>query len=209
MTHEHELLSQYLNGELPREALPPELQDEADAFLHPFEAAKRERVTAPPWLAPAVMSRVRSAPRSMWRDVLEWLVTPKSVRLTPVTAVLVLAAGITLGTVMWRQATPHPEVAAELQDGRVTTRFVFVAPEASRVAVTGDFVDWKREGIPLERDPSGNGLWVAVVRLEPGVHQYAFVIDGTEWRPDPNASQLDDGFGQKNSVLLVPPPAQS
>jgi len=205
MKPEHERLSQYLNGELPREKLSPELQAEADGFLRPFEEAKRERITAPPWLGSAVMRRVRAAPRSRWRGVLDWLVTPKVVRLTPVTAVLVLAAGITLGTVMWRRAAPGPEIATEMQDGRVTTRFVFVAPEASSVAVTGDFVGWRRDGIPLERDPNGNGLWVAVVRLQPGVHQYAFVIDGTEWRPDPNASQLDDGFGQKNSVLLVPP----
>jgi hypothetical protein len=46
---------------------------------------------------------------------------------------------------------------------------------------------------------------VAEIALPPGLHHYVFVIDGAEWRPDPNAaSQVDDGFGQRNSVLLVP-----
>ena len=212
MRDEHELLAQYLDGELPREALSSELQAEADAFERTFEASRRERITAPPWLRTAVMGRVRATPRPRWRDALDWLITPKLVRLTPVTAVLVLMGGVAIATVLRYQPPVGPELPAQAQarDQRVTTRFVLVAPEASSVSVTGDFVGWKQEGIPLERDPSGNGLWVAVVRLRPGVHQYAFVIDGSEWRADPNAvSQLDDGFGQKNSVLLVPPPARS
>jgi hypothetical protein len=58
--------------------------------------------------------------------------------------------------------------------------------------------------------PVGDGRWVAELRLLPGVHHYVFVVDGTEWRRDPNAaSQVDDGFGQVNSVLLVAEPRSS
>jgi hypothetical protein len=204
MKHEHELLTQYLDGELPREALPPELQAEADAFRGMFEGLRRERIAAPPWVRTAVMGRVRATARSRWRDLFGWLVTPKLVPLSPVTAMVVLAAGVAIAAaVRYRPSTPS-QVAAQVQDGRVMTRFIFLAPEASSVAVTGDFVDWKKGGIPLQRDPSGNGMWVGVVRLKPGVHQYVFVVDGTEWRPDPNAPQLSDGYGQKNSMLLVP-----
>lgn len=204
MKDEHGLLTQYLNGDLPREALPPGLRAEADAFLGLFEDSRKERVAAPPWVRTAVMGRVRATPRARWHDFLGWLVTPKLVPLSPVTAMLVLAVGVAFAAVVRYQPSVPTQVAARIQDGRVTTRFIFLAPEASSVAVTGDFVGWRAGGIPMTRDPSGNGLWVGVVRLKPGVHQYAFVIDGTRWRPDPNAPQLNDGFGQKNSMLLVP-----
>jgi 1,4-alpha-glucan branching enzyme len=97
------------------------------------------------------------------------------------------------------------------QDGELTrapasqtvTRFVLVAPGASSVHLTGDFLSWSREGIALD-DPRGTGVWTADVPLQPGVYQYTFVIDGTEWVPDPRAvSQVDDGFGQVNSVVIV------
>jgi hypothetical protein len=44
------------------------------------------------------------------------------------------------------------------------------------------------------------------VALPPGVYQYTFIVDGARWQPDPLAvSQVSDGFGQVNSVLIVPP----
>jgi 1,4-alpha-glucan branching enzyme len=47
-------------------------------------------------------------------------------------------------------------------------------------------------------------VWTIDVPLEPGVYQYAFVVDGAEWRPDPRAvSHVDDGFGRENSVVIV------
>jgi 1,4-alpha-glucan branching enzyme len=83
------------------------------------------------------------------------------------------------------------------------TRFVFVAPGASSVRMTGDFVAWDPDGVPLENQ-RGTGIWTVDVPLEPGVYQYTFIVDGTEWRPDPHAvSQVDDGFGQQNSVVIV------
>jgi 1,4-alpha-glucan branching enzyme len=83
------------------------------------------------------------------------------------------------------------------------TRFVFVAPGASTVRMTGDFVGWDPDGVPLENQ-RGTGIWTVDVPLEPGVYQYTFIVDGTEWRPDPHAvSQVDDGFGQQNSVVIV------
>jgi len=85
----------------------------------------------------------------------------------------------------------------------VPVRLVFVAPQATSVAVTGDFASWDPDGIPLTK-PQGDGVWSVELELPPGLHHYVFIVNGTEWRPDPNAaSQVDDGFGQKNSVLLV------
>jgi 1,4-alpha-glucan branching enzyme len=97
-----------------------------------------------------------------------------------------------------------PVASAPDGPAEVATTFVLVAPQASSVHLTGDFLSWSREGIALE-DLRGTGIWTADVSLPPGVYQYTFVIDGSEWIPDPRAvSQVDDGFGQLNSVVIVP-----
>jgi 1,4-alpha-glucan branching enzyme len=86
---------------------------------------------------------------------------------------------------------------------RVVTRFVLVAPGASSVHLTGDFISWNREGVALE-DLRGTGIWTGDVALLPGVHRYTFVVNGSEWVPDPSAVlQVDDGFGQLNSIVVV------
>jgi 1,4-alpha-glucan branching enzyme len=86
--------------------------------------------------------------------------------------------------------------------GRVYVQFVVDVPSAETVHVVGDFTEWE-PSIALA-DPDGDGVWSGRVALEPGVHEYMFVIDGADWMTDPNASSYhDDGFGQQNAVLAV------
>jgi hypothetical protein len=146
------------------------------------------------------MTRVRAAAESPWRQAWDWVTAP---RLSPLTGALVAAV---LLAAIWLKPTAgtRSTTAGAPEAALVTapTRFVFLAPNAQHVAVTGDWVHWDPAGIPLSS--RGNGVWVADIGVPVGLHHYVFVIDGTEWRPDPNAaSQVDDGFGQQNSVLLV------
>jgi hypothetical protein len=202
MKAEHQDLTRYLEGELGFDALSPDLQAEARRFERIVAALAAQRMAAPAGLRERVMARVRAEADSAWRRGLIWVMTPRTVRLSPATAMLALAAALALMVVARPRGVPTTEPVAAASAGTVT-RFVFVAPNARSVAVTGDFVGWDPAGIPLA-DPRGTGMWVAELRLEPGVHHYVFVVNGAEWRLDPNASQADDGFGQKNSVVLVP-----
>ena len=79
------------------------------------------------------------------------------------------------------------------------------APGASSVQLAGDFTEWQPTHELHEVSP---GVWAAVVPVRAGVHDYAFVVDGEQWRPDPLAMQVDDGFGGTNSRLSVLPPEQ-
>ncbi len=205
MRSEREDLSRYLDGELDLSALPEELQREAAEFERLMEALKRRPVQMKPTLRDAVMERVREVARSPWRRSWTWAAAPRTVRVRPLTAGLAIAAAlaaiITLRSSDRLEPQPNPDVAP-LE--AATTRFVFLAPQASRVAVTGDFVNWDVEGVPLT-SVGDDGVWVAELQLPPGIYHYVFVVDGSEWRTDPNAaSQVDDGFGQENSLLLVP-----
>lgn len=85
---------------------------------------------------------------------------------------------------------------------RETVRFELAAPTASHVTLVGSFNEWNPVATPLQRDPS-TGKWIVSLRLPPGRHVYAFVVDG-DVTADPAAPRAaDDDFGSANSVVLV------
>jgi hypothetical protein len=106
-------------------------------------------------------------------------------------------------------ATPTAPLAASTSapdDGdRETVRFELAAPRASRVMLVGSFNEWNPAATPLVRDVA-SGKWVVSLRLPPGRHVYAFVVDG-DVTADPTAPRAaDDDFGSANSVVLVASP---
>lgn len=208
MKSEPEDLTRYLDGELRREDLPPELLARAEAFERLFAGLREEQVKASPHLREAVMWRVRSLPAPPWRRVWVWISTPRPIRVSPLAGALALAAGAVLMLSVRPRPSGEPALPPLTAATSAKARFVFIAPGAQSVAVTGDFVDWNPEGIPMQ-DREGRGVWVAEVDLTPGVHHYVFIVNGSELVTDPNASEVDDGFGQRNSVLLVPPRGSS
>lgn len=75
------------------------------------------------------------------------------------------------------------------------------APAARSVGLIGDFNGW---GEPVElNDDDGDGVWIAIARLDPGTYEYKFIVDG-DWRKDPtNPADVDDRHGGRNSVVVV------
>jgi len=126
------------------------------------------------------------------------------------TLVAVLAAGAWLGSrfsvtrpgAERTARTPATAIPASA-GGTAPVTFVLRAPGASRVSVVGDFNNWDANATPMAHSGSGD-LWVLSVQLPRGVHLYSFVLDGSEWRPDPSAPLAADGsFGGHNSVVVV------
>lgn len=196
-----ERLQAYLDGELPLERLPAELRERAaewDGLL----ARIRETAPAgaPLGLEARVISELRAGGRSRRPAWLDWLLRPRPLPVSPIAAAAAVAL-VALAVIRpWAGSAGDGAAVA----GRVYVQFVVDAPEARSVHLAGDFSDWQ-PGVALV-DPEGDGTWTARVALEPGVHEYMFVIDGSRWVPDPNAlSSADDGFGRRNSVLAVAP----
>ncbi len=78
--------------------------------------------------------------------------------------------------------------------------------DAASVLVAGSFNSWagtvEAGGWPMRE--GGDGMWRLETTLEPGTHGYKYVVDGTDWFPDPDASRFeDDGFGGQNSLIDV------
>ncbi len=175
-----------------------------DARLRELLGLLEEDVRAPASFRFEVMRAVERASVSRWRQVAEWWIEPRQVRIRPAVGALALAASLALLILLPGGDPGAPPSAVATAPSQVVTRFVLIAPEAASVRLTGAFVSWSREGIALE-DPRGTGVWTTDVVLPPGVYQYTFVVNGTDWVPDPRAvSQVDDGFGQTNSVVIVP-----
>lgn len=80
--------------------------------------------------------------------------------------------------------------------------FPFYAPTAKSVTITGSFNEWDLQKNRLT-GPDNHGVWTIILPLPQGRYEYLFVINEKDWQPDPSVPTVDDGFGGKNSVLLV------
>jgi len=191
-------LQAHLDGEIDLEALPEELRSEAESWAR-LLADVRE--TAPAGAPAGLEHRVLSAisdrrGRPAWID---WLIRPRPISVSPAAAVLATAALVTI------LLLPVGREGADVQaDRQVYVQFVVDAPAAETVHLVGDFNEWQPT-VALE-DPDGDGVWSGRVPLHPGIHEYMFVIDGSAWVTDPNASSYqEDGFGQRNALVAVSP----
>ncbi len=93
----------------------------------------------------------------------------------------------------------------KLHGPRVTSGSVIFsvdAPAADSVYLTGEFTNWSREGLRMEKDGE-DGLWKVAVDLDSGEYEYRYIIDGV-WIKDPrNVDSVLNEFGQENSLLIV------
>ncbi len=110
------------------------------------------------------------------------------------------------GAVMsWRVAgfggTPPGEVPGPASSDAGRSRFTFEAPGARAVTIAGDFTDWVE--VPMERT---DGTWVVTLPVEPGVHRYAFRVDGAWTVPEGLPGGSRDEWGQPVATLVVPEP---
>jgi 1,4-alpha-glucan branching enzyme len=80
-------------------------------------------------------------------------------------------------------------------------RFSVRLPQADEVILTGDFVQWNPDGIPLHHN--GSDEWYTTLELAPGEYQYRLRADGA-WIDDPGAARrIDNPFGTQNCILSV------
>jgi 1,4-alpha-glucan branching enzyme len=79
--------------------------------------------------------------------------------------------------------------------------FSFLAPEAERAALAGDFCDLDPMRHPMKKDRKG--VWKVSLNLAPGTYQYKFFVDGA-WYNDPSCSEyMANPFGTLNCVKRV------
>jgi hypothetical protein len=192
---------QALDGEISREALPPELLRQVARLEAAAALLSATPTPAAASIEPRVMAAIARPAPARGRRVVRWLVTPHSVvlRMRPLWS-LALAAGILLLAVF-----PSRSVSPRLGQEEGIAQFVARFPGAQSVAVVGSFNDWSQGSIPME-DQDHDGVWRVSVVLPAGMHEYMFVVDGERWVADPLAGRyVEDDFGRENSLLIVRP----
>ena len=171
-----------------------------ERFGDEFEQSLAAAIRADRPIRVRLVPRARPLTPSWWR-------MPAIVRLSPIAAAA-LAAALTgvaiLGTlrVARPEAGDRPRAAITsgvVHDTVTFVRFVFVG-QARTVSLVGDFNRWGADPTPLV---AANGVWTASVPLQNGRHEYAFIVDGARWVPDPLAPTSSDEFDTKSSIVMV------
>ncbi|HUF13253.1 MAG TPA: glycogen-binding domain-containing protein [Longimicrobiales bacterium] len=223
----NERIHRVLDGELSRDMLSAEefaSLVELEATLAAAESIVPRHVA--PDLTASVMARIETLeaqhadaaagagreaaergarPASRLMAGLEWLWQPRPVAVRPAWALAAAVLTFALFAQIPEPSEPLPTAVAPAAApaAEIYVHFRLDAPGASSVHLAGDFTDWEPAYQLHESQP---GVWTAVVPLQAGVHDYAFVIDGKRWTPDPLATRVDDGFGGENSRLSLLPP---
>lgn len=209
-------IDEALDGELPESLLTAgERARLARSRKTIDEVADTLRSVSPPDLTERVMTGItapaapRRAPAAS--SLLDWLWRPQSIAFRPAYGVglVALLALAPLGLGLFGgsdQAAIGLGDSAEPSSApvRVFVQFRYEAPGATNVALAGSFTEWAPE---IRLEETMPGVWSVLVPLEPGVHDYTFVVDGRDWVADPAAPQVDDGFGGANSRLFLTTPA--
>ncbi|MGI9429147.1 MAG: M28 family peptidase, partial [Bythopirellula sp.] len=88
-----------------------------------------------------------------------------------------------------------------LEDGKHQVLFQYEADaKTKQVALAGEFNDWKPTAHAME-GPNDDGMFTTTLELKPGVYEYKFVVNGTNWVSDPrNLNRVGE---YDNSVLSV------
>jgi hypothetical protein len=84
--------------------------------------------------------------------------------------------------------------------GSDSTRMLRVrAAGARRVELMGDFTGWE----PVELAPGGD-VFSRAFAMSPGTHRLVIRLDGGPWVPAANTPAVDDDFGGRVGLLVVP-----
>lgn len=79
-------------------------------------------------------------------------------------------------------------------------KFSFYRPDASNVALAGDFTEWNPETLPMI--PDGDGYWSLALRLPPGLYRFKYFADG-QWFCDFASFGIEFGTNGPHALLRI------
>ena len=185
------------------------MKDQINRAIHETRVLLAARPT--PDVRAAVMSRIANVEplpltqrAGALKRLIEMLWAPRQISIRPAFALAATAVAVFLLLVPYARLILPTGAQADRgsADPQVFVQFRLDA-SASRVQLAGSFTNWEPRYDLRQFAP---GIWTITVPLTQGVHDYAFVVDGKRWIPDPYAPHIDDGFGGTNSRLALMSP---
>ena len=132
---------------------------------------------------------------------------PSGVRTMPLrlarrrVVIAVFAALLIAVPVTYRIAVRY--AARDAGDRTYVVRFVYEDEDAERVCLVGDFNNWRRDDIVLEK-MGASTLWVAEITLEEGLYKYGFLVDDVQIVSDPFSDlKTKDSLGNESSLMVL------
>lgn len=155
----------------------------------------------------SVMARIKPKKLGTLKALWRRMQVPLAVAPLRIASVAASFALVFLAVLLLVDRSPERiSVTSIPQDGNGSERtvvFTLNRPDASRVELIGSFNQWKPGHSVMTWDDSRKA-WVLSLDLRKGRYEYAFLVDGETVLPDPNALiYRDDGFGNRNSILIV------
>jgi len=161
-------------------------------------------VTPPASLRPRIMVSLTPKKPGWAARLRRFLFQPHTVTFVPIKwapalAVLLLLAVIPRLTSVDNVRKPVAETVTARQ---ASLTFTFEHPHARQVALIGTFNRWMPDG-QVKTEKRGD-VWIFHVDVDPGRYEYAFLVDGQEIVPDPQAAfRRNNGFGTSNSIVYA------
>jgi hypothetical protein len=203
----------YFDGAPDNGALDPDARARAERVRQAIEEARTFTTARPaPDLTDSVMRQIEHqglhpAKLTPWGVLARaaaslWAARNVSLTVRPVYGIAGVAA-LVLFNAFAPSGPPLLAPAAIAPEPQLFVQFRLEAPDASDVRIAGSFTGWEARH---QLHQAGPGLWTITLPLTRGVHDYAFLVNGTEWVADPFAQRVNDGFGGINSriALLAP-----
>lgn len=82
-----------------------------------------------------------------------------------------------------------------------TVEFIYRSSETIKsCSLAGSFNNWDKTAAPMEN--AGDNTWKVTLELQPGEHQYKFVLDDENWETDPDAAEYSQDM-YRNAVLRL------
>jgi len=81
------------------------------------------------------------------------------------------------------------------------TTFKLEAPHAAEVFIVGSFNGWNLTANPLKKNREGT--WACALAIEPGEHEYRFLVDEIWWDDPANPARRWNEFGTQNCIIIV------
>ncbi len=151
-----------------------------------------------------IIEPIASATLSLWSTDTRALVVSVARQLPDWVRGADAADAVSIG-IRFMQPTPEAERLArvvpvvQVADGTNGRVLRVRATGARRIDVMGDFTDWQEVALT----PHGE-LFERAIAVSAGTHRVLVRVDGGAWRPAANTPAVDDDFGGRAGLLVVP-----
>ena len=178
-------------------------QDQYDSIIERLR--RLPEVDPPADMRSWIMASLSPKKQGLWTQLRRYLFQPRTVTFVPIKWAPILAGLLMLAVIPSllpvHQSSSLP-VAQSVSTQQATLTFTFEDPNARQVALIGSFNRWTPGG-GVKTEKHGH-KWIFHIKVEPGRYEYAFLVDGEEIVPDPQAVfRRNNGFGTPNSIAYA------